>query len=249
MNPRLAACQALAAVLAGRASLSGALPPQLDKVAPRDRGLTQELAFGAARGPPRLQAQAARRLQKPFKAADTDIHALLLIGLYQLLYTRIPPHAAIGETVGCADKLKKGWAKGVLNAVLRRAQREGETLLAEVDRDPSARLGHPRWLLKALKQAWPNLPKPGSRPAPATTAATASSSPRRATYANYRASRRAASASRTKPRNWPPSCSKARPASVSSTPAVRLAARPATCWKPNRDWPKWSPSTSRRAAW
>ncbi|MDI9787037.1 16S rRNA (cytosine(967)-C(5))-methyltransferase, partial [Pseudomonas aeruginosa] len=28
-------------------------------------------------------------------------------------------------------------------------------LLAEVDRDPSARLGHPRWLLKALKQAWP----------------------------------------------------------------------------------------------
>ncbi|HCE8236724.1 TPA: 16S rRNA (cytosine(967)-C(5))-methyltransferase, partial [Pseudomonas aeruginosa] len=44
MNPRLAACQALAAVLAGRASLSGALPPQLDKVAPRDRGLTQELA-------------------------------------------------------------------------------------------------------------------------------------------------------------------------------------------------------------
>ncbi|WP_279632123.1 transcription antitermination factor NusB, partial [Pseudomonas aeruginosa] len=155
MNPRLAACQALAAVLAGRASLSGALPPQLDKVAPRDRGLTQELAFGAARWQPRLQALAARLLQKPFKAADTDIHALLLIGLYQLLYTRIPPHAAIGETVGCADKLKKGWAKGVLNAVLRRAQREGETLLAEVDRDPSARLGHPRWLLKALKQAWP----------------------------------------------------------------------------------------------
>ncbi len=129
MNPRLAACQALAAVLAGRASLSGALPPQLDKVAPRDRGLTQELAFGAARWQPRLQALAARLLQKPFKAADTDIHALLLIGLYQLLYTRIPPHAAIGETVGCADKLKKGWAKGVLNAVLRRAQREGETLL------------------------------------------------------------------------------------------------------------------------
>ncbi|WP_276147082.1 transcription antitermination factor NusB, partial [Pseudomonas aeruginosa] len=117
MNPRLAACQALAAVLAGRASLSGALPPQLDKVAPRDRGLTQELAFGAARWQPRLQALAARLLQKPFKAADTDIHALLLIGLYQLLYTRIPPHAAIGETVGCADKLKKGWAKGVLNAV------------------------------------------------------------------------------------------------------------------------------------
>lgn len=176
-------------------------------------------------------------MQKPFKATDTDIHALLLIGLYQLLYTRIPPHAAIGETVGCADKLKKGWAKGVLNAVLRRAQREGETLLAEVDRDPSARLGHPRWLLKALKQAWPeqldalcaanNAHPPmtlrvnrrhGERDAYLAELAEAGikaracdysrdgiQPPRRATYANYRASRRAASASRTKPRNWPPS--------------------------------------------
>lgn len=55
---------------------------------------------------------------------------MLLVGLYQLLYTRIPAHAAIGETVGCADKLKKPWAKGLLNAVLRNAQRESEALLA-----------------------------------------------------------------------------------------------------------------------
>jgi hypothetical protein len=65
-------------------------------------------------------------LQKPFKAADADVEALLLVGLYQLLYTRVPAHAAIGETVGCADKLKKPWAKALLNAVLRRAQREAK---------------------------------------------------------------------------------------------------------------------------
>ncbi|MCP1641208.1 16S rRNA (cytosine967-C5)-methyltransferase [Pseudomonas citronellolis] len=155
LSPRLAAARALAAVLAGRASLGSSLPPQLELVAPRDRGLTQELAFGAARWQPRLAALAARLLQKPFKAGDRDVEALLLVGLYQLLYTRIPPHAAIGETVGCADKLKKSWAKGLLNAVLRRAQREGEVPLADVDRDPAARLAHPRWLQKALKQAWP----------------------------------------------------------------------------------------------
>ncbi|MCL6690201.1 16S rRNA (cytosine(967)-C(5))-methyltransferase RsmB [Pseudomonas sp. R3.Fl] len=155
LSPRLAAARALAAVLAGRASLGSSLPPQLELVAPRDRGLTQELAFGAARWQPRLAALAARLLQKPFKAGDRDVEALLLVGLYQLLYTRIPPHAAIGETVGCADKLKKSWAKGLLNAVLRRAQREGEVLLADVDRDPASRLAHPRWLQKALKQAWP----------------------------------------------------------------------------------------------
>ncbi|MFJ3260735.1 16S rRNA (cytosine(967)-C(5))-methyltransferase RsmB [Pseudomonas sp. NPDC086581] len=154
-NPRLAAARALAAVLAGRASLGSSLPTQLENVEPRDRGLVQELAFGSARWQPRLSTLAARLLQKPFKAGDRDVEALLLVGLYQLLYTRIPPHAAIGETVGCADKLKKPWAKGLLNAVLRRAQRESETLLAEVDKDPAARLAHPRWLQKALKKSWP----------------------------------------------------------------------------------------------
>ncbi|WP_416771154.1 16S rRNA (cytosine(967)-C(5))-methyltransferase RsmB [Pseudomonas sp. RHF3.3-3] len=155
MNPRLAAAKALAAVLSGKASLNSSLPAQLDKVEARDRGLTQDLAFGAARWQPRLAALAARLLQKPFKAADADVEALLLVGLYQLLYTRIPAHAAIGETVGCADKLKKPWAKGLLNAVLRRAQRESTELLAELERDPVVRTAHPRWLQKSLKAFWP----------------------------------------------------------------------------------------------
>ncbi|AUY34808.1 16S rRNA (cytosine(967)-C(5))-methyltransferase RsmB [Pseudomonas soli] len=155
MNPRLAAARALAAVLSGKASLNSSLPAQLDKVDERDRGLTQDLAFGTARWQPRLDLLAAQLLQKPFKAADADVQALLLVGLYQLFYTRIPAHAAIGETVGCADKLKKPWAKALLNAVLRRAQREGEALLAGMERDPVVRTAHPRWLQKALKAFWP----------------------------------------------------------------------------------------------
>ncbi|MFB4391180.1 MULTISPECIES: 16S rRNA (cytosine(967)-C(5))-methyltransferase RsmB [unclassified Pseudomonas] len=155
MNPRLAAARALAAVLSGKASLNSALPAQLDKVEERDRGLVQDLAFGTARWQPRLELLAAQLLQKPFKAADADVQALLLVGLYQLFYTRIPAHAALGETVGCADKLKKPWAKGLLNAVLRRAQREGEALLADMQRDPVVRTAHPRWLQKALKAFWP----------------------------------------------------------------------------------------------
>ncbi|WP_028633178.1 16S rRNA (cytosine(967)-C(5))-methyltransferase RsmB [Pseudomonas parafulva] len=155
MNPRLAAARALAAVLSGKASLNSSLPAQLDKVDERDRGLTQDLAFGTARWQPRLELLAAQLLQKPFKAADVDVQALLLVGLYQLFHTRIPAHAAIGETVGCADKLKKPWAKALLNAVLRRAQREGEALLADMQRDPVVRTAHPRWLQKALKAFWP----------------------------------------------------------------------------------------------
>ena len=155
MNPRLAATRALAAVLAGRASLGSSLPEQLAKVDPRDRALAQDLAFGTARWQPRLSLLAEKLMDKPFKAGDRDLEALLLIGLYQLFHTRIPAHAAIGETVGCVDKLKKSSAKGLLNAVLRRAQREYDSLLPALEHDPAARLAHPRWLQKALKARWP----------------------------------------------------------------------------------------------
>lgn len=155
MNPRLAAARALAAVLEGKASLGSSLPPLLDKVDARDRGLAQDLAFGAARWQPRLALIADKLLRKPFKDGDRDLEALLLIGLYQLFYTRIPAHAAIGETVGCVDKLKKTSAKGLLNAVLRNAQRDSDSLIKELDRDPVLHTAHPRWLQKQLKAFWP----------------------------------------------------------------------------------------------
>lgn len=155
MNPRLAAARALAAVLNGKASLGSSLPPLLERVEVRDRGLAQDLAFGTARWQPRLQLLADKLLQKPFKAADRDVEALLLIGLYQLLHTRIPAHAAIGETVACVDKLKKSSLKGLLNAVLRNAQRDHIALFAELERDPVLHTAHPRWLQKRLKADWP----------------------------------------------------------------------------------------------
>jgi 16S rRNA (cytosine967-C5)-methyltransferase len=155
MNPRLAAARALAAVLSGKASLGSSLPPLLDRVDARDRSLAQDLAFGTARWQPRLALLAEKLLQKPFKAADRDVEALLLIGLYQLFHTRIPPHAAIGETVACADGLKKSSLKGLLNAVLRNAQRDGDALIASLERDPVLQSAHPRWLQKTLKGFWP----------------------------------------------------------------------------------------------
>lgn len=156
MNARAAAARALAAVLAGKASLGGSLPAQLKAVAPRDQGLVQELAFGTARWYNRLEGLARELLNKPMKPTDQDLHALLLVGLYQLLYLRIPAHAAIAETVNAAVSLDKPWAKGLLNAVLRRMQREGDTLLAAVDKSPSQQCAHPGWLYKRLQRAWPD---------------------------------------------------------------------------------------------
>jgi len=155
VSPRLAAANALATVMAGKASLGTSLPAQLQHVNERDQGLAQELAFGTARWFQRLDGLAGALLEKPLKAADRDLHALLLVGLYQLLFTRIPAHAAIDETVTAAKALKKPWARGMLNAVLRRAQREHVELFAALERDPTIRLSHPRWLQKRLKENWP----------------------------------------------------------------------------------------------
>ena len=80
---------------------------------------------------------------------------LLLVGIYQLLYMRIPAHAAVGETAGAARLLGKEWATRVLNGCLRRLQRESEELQAAVDLDESVALEHPPWLLNALRSAWP----------------------------------------------------------------------------------------------
>lgn len=155
MSPRLAAARALTAVMAEKASLGGSLPKQMQEVAPRDQALVQELAFGTARWYTRLDALARELLKKPMKAADLDLQALLLVGLYQLLYLRVPAHAAIGATVDVASEMGKPWAKGMLNAVLRRVQREGDELLAIVDQSPSQRVSHPGWLFKRLQRAWP----------------------------------------------------------------------------------------------
>ncbi|OPX55709.1 16S rRNA (cytosine967-C5)-methyltransferase [Oceanospirillum multiglobuliferum] len=154
-NVRVAAVKALLPVVNQQESLSGTLPDQLDQVADQDRGLLQELCFGTLRWLTRLEGLRNQLITKPFKSKDRDIDLLLLVGLYQLIYTRIPAHAAINETVQGAVTLKKDWAKGVLNGCLRRYQRESEPLTEHLNRSDAARLAHPNWLLQQLQQDWP----------------------------------------------------------------------------------------------
>jgi 16S rRNA (cytosine967-C5)-methyltransferase len=83
-----------------------------------------------------------------------EIHALCIVGLCQLLYTDIPAHAAVDETVSAARQLQQPRAAGLVNAVLRRCQREGSKLGAIVDRDLAIRTSHPSWLVGALTVDW-----------------------------------------------------------------------------------------------
>ncbi|MDH5170905.1 MAG: 16S rRNA (cytosine(967)-C(5))-methyltransferase, partial [Gammaproteobacteria bacterium] len=143
LDPRAAAAQVLGEVLAGR-SLNQVLAPRLAQVSERDRGLLQQLCYGTLRQAPRLQALLAGLLNKPLRDKDSDIQGLLLCGLYQLESTRIPDHAAVAATVGAVATLKKPWAKGMANAVLRRFLRERASLAAGLGEAAAA--SHPEWL-------------------------------------------------------------------------------------------------------
>lgn len=152
MNVRARAAQLVNSVVEGGKSLSGLL----EAAAPaEDRALLQELCYGVIRHWYRLEAIAARLLDKPLKRKDGDVHALLLAGLYQLLEMRVPAHAAVSETVAATRDLRKAWSKNLINALLRRHLRESEQLLTLVDADPEAATLMPGWLLDLLQQAWP----------------------------------------------------------------------------------------------
>lgn len=151
-------CRAAAArVLAAVAGRGQSLERQLARVEPdvreRDRALLRELCYGSLRRHPQLSALVAPLLRKPLKERDDDIAQLLVIGAYQILFMRIPDHAAISSAVEACRALRKEWATGLVNGVLRNLQRDGAALLEKLP--PAAAAAHPQWLWQRLNAAWP----------------------------------------------------------------------------------------------
>jgi 16S rRNA (cytosine967-C5)-methyltransferase len=147
---RAAAAAVVARVLGERRAIEDALP-EAEGVAPRDRALLAALVYGALRWHYRLEWQAARLLTRPLKREQTTLAALLRIGLLQLQELRVPPHAAVSATVDAATLLGERGAAGLVNAVLRRYQREREALAREQREVPEARFAHPQWLIDAVR--------------------------------------------------------------------------------------------------
>ena len=149
---RATAARVIGAVIGGL-SLNQVLPEKLNDVGERDRALLQQLSYGTLRQSPRLQAILKQLLDKPLRDKDRDVQGLLLCGLYQLDSTRVPDHAAVAATVDATRALKKPWAKGMTNAVLRRYLREREQLTQALDEAAAA--SHPAWLFQKILAQWP----------------------------------------------------------------------------------------------
>jgi 16S rRNA (cytosine967-C5)-methyltransferase len=119
-NLRAAAAHIIFLVTHEGYSLSDSLPEILSSFPDsRDQALIQALCYGVCRRYFYLTALLNLLLDKPLKYADKDLHALLLVGLYQLSDMRIPAYAAVDDTVAATQDLQKAWAKGLVNAILR----------------------------------------------------------------------------------------------------------------------------------
>jgi 16S rRNA (cytosine967-C5)-methyltransferase len=152
LNLRALAVEALRQTAEEGVSLTAALAQILPRIpGEADRALAQAFCYGVARWYFRLDFILRQLAPKPIR--DGHIRMLILLGLYQLEYTRVKPHAAVSETVEAVGN--KAWAKALVNGVLRNYQRQRAALQALADQDECAASAHPAWLVGLLRKDWP----------------------------------------------------------------------------------------------
>ncbi|MEN5424924.1 16S rRNA (cytosine(967)-C(5))-methyltransferase RsmB [Stenotrophomonas pennii] len=146
---RMLAARVLAQVFTRGRSLKAELAWALPKLADtRDRALLEALCFAVLRRRSTYDAALASWMQKPLSARDADLRTLLMVGFAQLDVLELPAHAALSATVDAARALGRERQAGLVNAILRRAQREGFP-------EQPPRDAFPGWLAESIERDWP----------------------------------------------------------------------------------------------
>ncbi len=146
---RLAAARVLDAVLHRGRSLKGEFGAELPQIADtRDRALVEAICFAALRNRARYASALTAWVPKPLGRGDEPLRALLYVGFAQLDALKLPAHAAVDATVEATRALGRVHQAGMVNALLRRAQREGFP-----PADPAQ--VWPEWLLAEIRRDWP----------------------------------------------------------------------------------------------
>lgn len=118
----------------------------------KDRNWLNEAVLGVLRCLPVLQTWLRPRLKKPLKGDKKIVEHLLLLGLYQLKFMRVSAHAALNETVSACAVFQAQSLKGLVNAILRDAQRSDLTL----PEDKLLASGLPKWLFNSIRTHYPS---------------------------------------------------------------------------------------------
>ncbi|GAA1050695.1 RsmB/NOP family class I SAM-dependent RNA methyltransferase [Arthrobacter russicus] len=160
---RLVAFEVLRAVSKDNAYANLVLPAKIraNRLDKRDAGLATELGYGALRAKGSYDAVIAACVDRPLADVDEAILDALRLGAHQLLAMRIPPHAAVNQTVGLARAVIGAGPASFINAVLRKiAAKDLSEWLDELTAglsDPvkiaAIRQAHPEWIVRALRQS------------------------------------------------------------------------------------------------
>ncbi|MBE0364522.1 16S rRNA (cytosine967-C5)-methyltransferase [Pseudoalteromonas ulvae UL12] len=154
-NLRALAAEVLYQVVDQGQSLNQVLPIAASKVNPKEKALLQQLCYGVLRYLPSLEHYCRELLAKPLKGKQRVFQFLLYVGIYQLQHMRIPPHAAVAETVNALQALNAPGLKGLVNAVLRNFQRRQDELEQAAEQNEVCKYNHPGWFIKLIKSAYP----------------------------------------------------------------------------------------------
>lgn len=148
-EPRAVAARVLDAVLhrgrSFKAEVAAQLPALPDS---RDRALVEAICFAVLRQPSRFESALKSWIPRPLGRRDDELRALLYVGFAQLDPLALPAHAAVAATVEAARAIGRAHQAGMVNALLRRAQREGLP-----PGDPAAHW--PQWLRTRIERDWP----------------------------------------------------------------------------------------------
>ena len=122
------------------------------RLSERDAALATELVYGTLRRLVSLDDALGRLVDRPLASTPDQALGVLRLGAYQLLHTRIPPHAAVGETVALAPDRQRGF----VNAVLRRLAVESPAPPAgSTDTAVALRSGLAEWAVRELRSLVP----------------------------------------------------------------------------------------------
>jgi 16S rRNA (cytosine967-C5)-methyltransferase len=126
----------------------------------RDRRWTRELVYGMLRNRGRIDAVLSDRVRGGLARLDPDVIDLLRLGVYQLTNMgSVPAYAAIAQTVELAKRRHGLGASKLVNAVLRRTDRERDDLAnaplpADAIEALALKYSHPRWLVARWVERW-----------------------------------------------------------------------------------------------
>jgi 16S rRNA (cytosine967-C5)-methyltransferase len=151
------AAMAVSDVLAGR-NLTLALPDSLSvfpNATSQQKGGGADLSYGTLRFYGEVNEYLIKLLEKPL--SNKDIHALLLVAIYQLLYDKAESFTIVNQAVKAAGQAKPRWAKGLVNGVLRNFLRQKDALKTTIKQNEVALYSYPQWWIDKLKQQYANV--------------------------------------------------------------------------------------------